>query len=180
MADSNYPLRGTVKRMISIDVETSGISPLRGSRVIEVAAVEIWNGQAVAEFASLIDVACCIHPAAERVHCISSEMLRGSPGPEEVWASFLKFAGNSPLIAHNAAFDIGFIRHELALLGLSLTNRSICTLKLARRRFPRLGSHRLEAVARHVLGGIPDDCSLHRALGDARLAGRVWVALNGS
>ena len=111
-------------------------------------------------------------------------MLTWLPPPtvvsKDVWASFLEFTGNSPLIAHNAAFDIGFIRHELAILGLPLTNRSICTLKLARRRFPRLVSHRLEAVARHVLGGIPDDCRLHRALGDARLAGRIWVAMNES
>jgi len=167
-------------RHIAIDVETSGISPQRGSRVIEVAAVEIRGGRVVAEFASLIGVACVIHPAAERVHCISSEMLRSSPGPEEVWAAFLEFAGTSPLIAHNAAFDTAFIRHELSLLGLSMPNRSICTLHLARRRLPRLSSHRLEAVARHVLGDIPADCRLHRALGDARLAGRVWVALNES
>jgi DNA polymerase III subunit epsilon len=166
-------------RYVAIDVETSGISLLRGSRVIEVAAVELRGGKVVAEFASLINVVCDIHPAATRVHGITRRMLHGSPGPDEVWRGFLDFAGNSPLIAHNASFDLGFVRHELGLLRLSLPNRGICTLRLARRSLPQLSSHRLESVARNVLGGIPDDCRLHRALGDARLAARVWLALNG-
>jgi DNA polymerase-3 subunit epsilon len=165
-------------RRIVVDVETSGISPLQGSRVIEVAAVALQAGEIVAEFSSLIGVACSIHPAAGRVHGITHRMLRDSPGPEDVWRGFLAFAGKHPLIAHNAPFDLRFIRHELALLGFSLSNRSHCTLRLSRSRFPELPSHRLEAVARHLLGGIPEDCRLHRALGDARLTARVWLAMN--
>jgi DNA polymerase-3 subunit epsilon len=168
------------RRYIVIDVETSGISPLRGNRVLEIAAVELRGTEIVAEYTSLINVSCSIHPAAARIHGISPSMLCDAPGPEKVWAAFLQFVGRSPLIAHNAQFDTGFIRHELALLGLALPNKSICTLMLTRRRFPRLDSHRLESVARHVLGGIPDDCRLHRALGDARLTARMWLALNGS
>ncbi|MEI8354483.1 MAG: 3'-5' exonuclease [Deltaproteobacteria bacterium] len=166
------------RRYVAIDVETSGISTLRGSRVIEVAAVEIRDGKISAEFSSMINVECVIHPAAARVHGITRRMLRDAPGAEEVWRIFLEFADNSPLIAHNASFDTGFIRSELSILGLSLPNSSICTLGLARKRFPRLESHRLEAVARHLLGGIPADFRLHRALDDARLAALVWVALN--
>lgn len=168
------------RRYVVIDVETSGLSPLRGNRVLEVAAVELRGDQIVAEYSSLINVVCPIHPAAVRIHGISPSLLREAPGPEEVWAAFLEFVGNATLIAHNAPFDTGFIRHELTLLGRSLANRTICTLNLARSRFPRLDNHRLETVARHVLGGIPDDCRLHRALGDARLAARMWVALNGT
>ena len=166
-------------RYVAIDVETSGISPLRGSRVIEVAAVELRTGEIVSEFVSLINVVCDIHPGAARVHGITRRMLRGSPEPEEVWRGFLEFVRNSPLIAHNASFDLGFVRYELGRLGLSLPNRGICTLQLARRSLPQLSSHRLESVARNLLGCIPDDCHLHRALGDARLAARVWLALNG-
>ena len=90
---------------------------------------------------------------------------------------FLEFIADAPLVAHNAAFDMSFIRHELGRLGLGLPNRGICTVKLSRRLYPRLPSHKLEAVARHVLGDIPADCRLHRAMGDARLLARLWVEM---
>lgn len=165
-------------RHVVVDVETSGLSPQRGARVIEVGAVALARGEVVDEFSSLIRVGCTIHPAAGSVHGITAAMLRGAPGPEKVWRDFLAFVGRSVLIAHNAPFDLRFIRHELALLGLPLANRSHCTLRLSRSRFPHLLSHRLEALARHLLGGVPDECRLHRALGDARLTARVWLAMN--
>lgn len=170
-------MSGIYSRYISVDVETSGFSHIHGGRVIEVAAVALQAGRIVAEYATLIDVDCLIHPGAARVHGISRRMLQGKPEPEEAWRGFIDFVEDSPLIAHNIGFDMGFIRHELARLGLSLMNRSICTLSLARRRYPQLPSHRLESVARHVLGVIPSDLCLHRALDDARLAAMVWMEM---
>jgi DNA polymerase-3 subunit epsilon len=104
-------------------------------------------------------------------------MLRGKPSPAEAWPWFVDFVGNSPLVAHNSPFDSGFIRHELALLGMRLRNPWHCTVRLARKHLPQLPNHRLETVARHLLGDIPADCRLHRALGDARLAARVWIEM---
>jgi DNA polymerase-3 subunit epsilon len=161
-------------RQIFFDVETSGLSPAHGARVIEIGAVAVRSGRIEAEFSTLIGVDCDIHWAAQRVHGISRAMLHGQPRPEEVWGAFLGFAGTAPLIAHNAPFDSRFLYHELDLLGLACDNRIHCSLAASRRRFPHLTSHRLEAVARHVLGDIPGDCRLHRALGDARLLARVW------
>jgi DNA polymerase-3 subunit epsilon len=104
-------------------------------------------------------------------------MLAGKPAPGEVWHSFREFVGDAPLIAHNSSFDSAFIRHELALLGQRLPNQWHCTVRLARKRLPHLPNHRLETVARHLLGEIPADCRLHRALDDARLTARVWLEL---
>lgn len=176
----NYSDANGEQRVVVVDVETSGLSPQRGDRVIEIGAVVVSGGLIGEEFHTLIDVDCRIHWAAERVHGISRSMLSGKPLPEEVWASFLEFVRDSPLVAHNARFDLGFIRHETARIGRGLRNQVHCSLELSRRRFPDLASHKLEAVARHVLGEISKDCRLHRALGDARLLARVWVALNGS
>ena len=162
----------------AIDVETSGLSPFRGDRVIELAAVMIGDGEIVEEFSTLINAPCTIHLSAKRLHGISRAMLKNQPGPAEAWKRFQLFVGDAPLIAHNAQFDMEFIRYELSGLKKHLSNRSICTLRLARRRYPRLPRHRLEDVARHVLGEIPKDCRLHRALGDARLVARLWMALN--
>jgi DNA polymerase-3 subunit epsilon len=166
-------------RMVFFDVETSGLSPSCGARVIEVGAVAVSAGQIEAEFSTLLDVDCDIHWAAQRVHGISRSKLRGQPRPEEVWPAFLVFAGDAPLIAHNAPFDSRFLHFELNLLGLNLHNHVFCSLATSRRRYPHLASHRLETVARHVLGEIPGDCRLHRALGDARLLARVWAGAVG-
>ena len=166
-------------RKIFFDVETSGLSPANGDRVIEIGAVAVTDGLIEAEFSTLIGVDCDIHWAAQRVHGISPAMLRGQPLPEEVWPAFLGFAANAPLIAHNAPFDSRFLHHELGGLGLRLNNAIHCSLEASRRHFPRLASHRLDVVARHVLGDIPADCRMHRAQGDARLLARLWVATAG-
>ena len=70
-------------RIIAIDVETTGLSPARGDRVIEIAAVIVEGGRLVDEFTSLIRVDHPIHPAAHKVHGISALVLRNSPRPDE-------------------------------------------------------------------------------------------------
>lgn len=169
-----------MSRHIAIDVETTGLGIAAGGRVIEIGAVAIEDGRIIAELSTLIRTGTPISYGAFRVHGISREMLHSKPSPAEVWPAFMEFAGHAPLIAHNAPFDMGFIRHELALLGLALPNPSICTVRLARRCCPQLPNHRLETVARYLFGSIPADCRLHRALDDARLAARIWMALDGS
>lgn len=163
----------------AIDVETSGLNPSNGDRVLECAAVKVFHGKIVTEFSQLVKVPCLIPTRVTKIHGITAGMLIDELPPEKVWPDFLKFIGDSPLIAHNAPFDIRFIRHELALLDKSFTNRSICTLQLAKQHFPQLPNHRLESVARHVLGTIPADCQLHRALGDARLVAKIWMEMEG-
>lgn len=162
---------------IAIDIETSDISLGAGGRVIEVAALVLSELQIVEEYSTLIDAPCTISLGAQKVHCISAMMLQNQPPPEQVWPHFKTLIVNYPIIAHNAKFDIPFIRHELTLLGLSLTNPSICTLQQSRRLLPHLPSYSLDSVVRHLLGKVPENCTRHRALGDARLAAMVWVEM---
>lgn len=150
---------------------------MRGDRVIEYAAVMIRDGAVISELTTLVNTPCNIHPVAQRTHGIDASMLAGQPTSEDAWQRFMNFIGQAPLIAHNARFDMNFIKYELGRLGKRLSNKTVCTLRLARRRYPNLSNHRLETVARHVLGEIPDDCRLHRALDDARLVARLWMAL---
>ena len=72
----------------------------------------------------------------QQVHGITNEMLYGEPKPNEVLPEFYKFIAGSILVAHNASFDIRFLRHEFALLGMSLNNRSLCTLKNEQKAVP--------------------------------------------
>ena len=168
------------RRLVAVDVETTGISTARGGRVIEVAAIAIEDGSLAASFQSLIDTKTPISTGAYRVHGISQGMLYGKPDPRDVWSRFRDFVSDSPLIAHNAPFDSSYILHELALLGHRLPNRWYCTVRLARKRLPHLCNHKLGTVARHLFPDLPADLQLHRAMDDARLAGRIWLALEGA
>lgn len=168
---------GEMSRIVVIDVETSGLSAMRGGRVIEVGAAMVEDGSIIAEFDTLVDSGANISYSAFRVHGISEKMLTGKPTPQVVWPFVREFVGNAPLVAHNAPFDSGFIRHELALLGLTLANNWHCTVRLARKRLPQLPNHRLETVYRYLFGNLPRETQRHRALDDARLTARVWLEL---
>lgn len=162
---------------VVLDVETTGLSPGNGDRVIEVGAVAIEGRIAVAEFHSLVFVRKPIPTLVQQIHGITNEMLIGNPEPEEVFPRFREFIGNSLLVAHNAQFDIGFLQHEFGRLGLGLNNRYRCTLEMSRKRYPRLPNHKLETVYRHLFGRMTGEVQMHRALGDARMVARVWLDL---
>ena len=172
------PLIEKNEPLIAVDVETTGLSPLRG-RVIEIAAVKISSGQLKDVFHSLIDCGRPVPEPVQRINGITNEMLIGQPKPEAVFSAFRNFVGHSTLLAHNAPFDGSFIRHEFGRLGWGFGNPMRCTLQLSRRRFPRLENHRLETVFRHLFPDSVEDIRFHRALDDARMAGRIWMALEG-
>jgi DNA polymerase-3 subunit epsilon len=106
-------------------------------------------------------------------------MLEGQPGPEEALPRFSAFIADSILIAHNAAFEVSFLRHEFARLKLGFPNRRVCTLEMSRRRFPRLSDHTLETVYLHLFPDTDFIRQNHRALDDARMTAQVWLAMEG-
>jgi DNA polymerase-3 subunit epsilon len=163
--------------LVAFDVETTGMSPLRGHRIIEIGAVRVVNHTLTQEFHSLIDCGRPITTGARQVHGITTAMLHGRPQPQAAFAAFRDFIGRATLAAHNAPFDMAFLQHEFNLLGWPLTNPAFCTLETSRRRLPGLPNYRLETVARHLLGELPPDTHLHRALGDARLVAQICLKL---
>ena len=154
----------STNRYVALDVETTGLLPKNGDRVIKVGAVAIENQSIVDEFSSVIDVDKIIPRQVQRVHGITNEMLYGEPKPDEALPEFYKFIAGSILIAHNASFDIGFLRNEFALLGMSLNNRSLCTLKMSRKQYPHLPNHKLETVSRYLLGKSANQMHKHRQI----------------
>ena len=167
----------TQDRLIAIDVESTGFLPARGDRVIEIGAVIVEHRQLSGEFYCLINIGQRIPRSAVRVHGITEDMLIGNPGPEEVYPRFKDFIGGSTLLAHNAQFDIRFLRYEFARLGLGLDNRYLCSLEMCRKRYPRLPDHRLETVCRHLFGLQVEEVRMHRALDDARMVARIWLEM---
>lgn len=164
-------------RYVALDVETTGLSPKNGDRVIEIGAVAIENQGIIDEFSSLIDVDKMIPWQVQQVHGITNEMLEGEPKPDDILPEFYKFIVGSILVAHNASFDISFLRHEFALLGMSLNNRFLCTLKMSRKLYPHLPNHKLETVSRYLFGESCKQMQRHRALDDAKLAALIWLEM---
>ena len=123
-------------RHVVVDLETTGLSPRHGHRIIEIGAVAVEDGAVVEEFTTLIDAGVPIPPTVQAIHGITDEMLEGQPKPEEALPRFSAFIGDSVLVAHNAAFEVTFLRHEFARLKLGFPNRHVCTLEMSRRRLP--------------------------------------------
>jgi DNA polymerase-3 subunit epsilon len=167
----------SITGFITVDVETTGLSPTREDRIIEIGVVAFNEAVICEEFHALISVKEQIHWAAQQVHGITYEMLIGKPKAAEVMPLLREFIKDSTLVAHNARFDMGFISHEFLRLGMGLTNPYHCTLELSRGLYPKLRNHKLETVYRHLFGRMPAEGQTHRALDDARLVARMWMEM---
>jgi DNA polymerase-3 subunit epsilon len=164
-------------RHVVVDLETTGLSPRHGHRIIEIGAVAIENGAIVEEFTTLIDPGVPIPTRVQAIHGITEEMLEGQPPPEEALPRFYGCIADSVLIAHNAAFEVTFLRHEFSRLKLGFPNRHVCTLEMSRRSFPRLSDHTLETVYLHLFPDVDFIRQSHRALDDARMTAQIWLAM---
>jgi DNA polymerase-3 subunit epsilon len=116
------------------DFETSGLDPQK-DRVIEMAAIRIANGQVVGEFSTLVQYGGVLSPKIIELTGIQDEALKHGFDEETAFKIFNRFIGKSVIVAHNAAFDLGFLHHSLKrLAGRSFSNSFIDTLTISRER----------------------------------------------
>ncbi len=160
-------------RYVVFDLETTGLSSKNGDRIIEIGAVALNGSDVVEEFHSFINVRRPIHPMAQMVNGITTEMLRGQPKARRVIPAFRHFIKNSILIAHNARFDMKFLQREFERLRFDLKNPCLCTMKIARILYPGLPDFKLETVYWHLCSTRP--LKMHRALDDARATAKLWI-----
>ncbi|MDI3269718.1 MAG: PolC-type DNA polymerase III [Bacillota bacterium] len=167
----HLPLDGP---FLSVDLETTGLSP-RGHRIIEVGAVRWEGGAPRGTFQRLVRLEGDLEADVIRLTGIRPEELSQAPPLREVLEEFLAFAGDLPLVAHNAAFDAGFLyRAAREELGLDYRPPVLDTLWLARAFMGELSGHGLASLARAL--GVPLK-QHHRALDDAETAGGVFLKL---
>ena len=160
---------------VVVDLETTGGSPER-SGITEIGAVKVRGGEVLAEFQTLINPGVPIPPTITILTGITEAMVMPAPTIDQVLPTFLEFAGDAVLIAHNARFDIGFLNAALVAHGHeALTNRVIDTVKLARRLVrSEVPNCKLGTLAAHFrVSATPS----HRALDDARATVEVFHAL---
>jgi DNA polymerase-3 subunit epsilon len=157
--------RSLDRDLICVDLETTGGSAA-WHRIIEVGTVEMDRDGTVREWSTLVNPGCRIPSTIAAFTGIDDDMVAGAPAFADVYRELLARLDGRLFVAHNARFDYGFVRAELARLGVHWSTKVLCTVRLSRRLFPREHSHSLDAVmARHGLA-----CEArHRALGDARV-----------
>ncbi len=163
------------ERVVVIDFETTGLHPFGGDRAIEVAAVEIAGDKIGRRYSSLINPGRSVGTFITDLTGITNAMLCSAPSPREVIGQLMDFVGTDQLVAHNAHFDRDFLLNESKLHGLSRQDDFLCTIRIARRVYPKCPSYRLEVVAGYA--DVPMTGQYHRALADAELTARLFVTM---
>lgn len=155
------------------DVETTGLDPLRGHRIIEIAAVRLENGQILDEhFVTFVNPEREIPWDARQVNKISDDDVKSAPTIDLVLPQFLEFAKGSTLMAHNAQFDYGFLECEKQYCwGFIDLPECLCTMLLSRSLYPTDFRHSLDVVCRRFNLEMPTE--RHRALADAILTAQA-------
>ena len=170
-------------RQIVLDTETTGLSPSQGHRIIEIGCLELIDRRLTGR-----EFHCFLHPdreideAAQRVHGISLDDLAIAPRFAEIADEFLEFIASAALVIHNAEFDVGFIEHELTLMGhaqpkISEHSTVLDTLSLARKMHPGQRNSLDALCKRYAVDASNRD--VHGALIDSDLLARVYLAMTG-
>jgi len=158
---------------IVFDIETTGLSVLQ-DKITEIGAVLISNGEIVDRFHTYVDPEIPISAEITKLTGIDDMTVAGAPLTESAVRAFLDFADNRILIAHNAGFDVGFIRKAADDHKIYFNNSYLDTLALSRYLNPKLKSHRLNVVAEHYgFGGF----NHHRATDDAEVLAKIFLAM---
>ena len=167
-------------REIVFDTETTGLDPRTGDRMVEIGCVELVNLVPTGKtFHAYFNPERDMPTGAEQVHGLSAAFLSGKPLFRDGADGLLAFIGDSPLVAHNAAFDFGFLNSELALCARDpvCMSRMIDTVEMARKRHPG-AKNSLDALCTRY--GIDRSHRVkHGALLDAELLAQVYVELRG-
>lgn len=161
------------------DVETTGLDPKKGHRVVELAAVRIENGKIMEDriFSTLVNPERDIPLETTRIHNISNGDIKAAPTIMTVLPDFLEFARGSTLIAHNATFDLGFLEMEKEFCwGYVELPDILCTMRLSQSLFPQFGlRHNLDVLSERFQIALPAD--RHRALPDVIQTAKVLLKM---
>lgn len=158
-------------KFVVFDLETTGFSAT-ANRIIEIGATKIENGKIVDKFETFVNPDVPIPFKIEQLTGIKDEMVLQAPKIEEILPSFIEFCEGSVLIAHNAEFDMSFIRANCKRIGIDKQFTYGDTVGMARMLLPALGRHTLNAVAKVLKISLQNH---HRAVDDARCTAEIFM-----
>ncbi len=156
---------------VVFDIETTGFSPIK-NRIIEIGAVRVREGRIVDKFSTFVNPEVPIPYEIEQLTGISDNMVLDAPVIEEVLPRFLEFCEGAVMVAHNASFDISFIKEYASRQGLSFDPTVLDTVALARLLLPNLNRFKLDTVAKELRISLENH---HRAVDDAGATAEIFV-----
>ena len=155
--------------IVVFDIETTGLSYM-SCKITEIGAVKIRNGQVIDKFNTFVNPETHIPEEIVKLTSITDEMVADAPLYSEALKDFMAFVGDDMLIAHNANFDIGFIRYFAGLAGIEFKNSYLDTLALSRFLNPQLKNHKLDTLVKYYDIG---EFHHHRACDDAEVLAKI-------
>lgn len=163
---------------VVFDTETTGLLPSEGDEIVQIAAVRIVNGRRVESevFDTLVNPGRPIPAVSTAVHGISEAMVAEAPGIVEVGRRFHKFAEGAVLVAHNAPFDLEFLRRKEGVIGLSFDHPVLDTVLLSAVVFGQSEGHSLDALTHRLGITIPEEAR-HTAIGDTVATADAFLKL---
>jgi DNA polymerase-3 subunit epsilon len=167
-------------RELCLDIETTGLDPRSGHRIVEIAAIELVNKVRTGNFFhSYVNPRREMPQEAFKIHGISGEFLRDKPIFDHIANKFLDFVKDTKIVIHNAAFDTKFINYELKIIGLPELNMKnvLDSLTIARQKFPGSPAS-LDALCRRFNIDLSKRTK-HGALLDTELLCEVYIELMG-
>ncbi len=157
---------------VVLDIETTGLSSIN-DKIIEIGAVKIKDGIVTEKYSRLINPEIIIPKKIIKLTGITNEMVFGEKTINEVLPEFLSFIGNKPIVAHNALFDLGFLKNKSEKLGHQIKNTVIDTLELSRNLLT-IKKHKLNILCEYFDIKMANH---HRALDDAEAAAKLYMEL---
>ena len=156
---------------VVFDLETTGFSAAK-NKIIEIGAVKVVNGSITERFSTFVNPKVPIPYEIEQLTHITDDMVLDAPMIHEILPQFMEFFQNSVMVAHNADFDMSFIRHNCDLLGLECEKTVLDTVALARVLLPSLNRFKLNTIAKALNISLENH---HRAVDDAACTAEIFI-----
>ena len=156
---------------VVFDIETTGFSSVK-DRIIEIGAVKVKDGKIIDRYSTFVNPEIPIPFEITKLTSISDSMVMGSPTIRKILPEFLEFVDGAVLVAHNAGFDVGFIKENCRVQNIKQKIVSVDTVGLARALLPTLSRYKLNVVAKAL--GISLE-NHHRAVDDAAATAEIFV-----
>ena len=158
---------------VVFDLETTGFSPAK-NQIIEIGAVKVVNGSITERFSTFVNPKVPIPFEIEQLTSINDDMVLDAPTIDEILPKFMEFCQDAVMVAHNADFDMSFIKHNCSALGLECEKTVLDTVALSRVLLPALNRFKLDTVAKALNVSLAHH---HRAVDDAACTAEIFVKL---